>query len=145
MHWPTTLVSTLALATRLAQGGYTEEQVYPSPNATGSGGWYAAYQRAVAATATLNLTEKAFLVTGVEGPCVGNIPALPKIGFKGLCLQDGPLAIREVSYASVFPAGVSVAATWDQDLFYQRGVALGSEFRGKGANVALGYVFHALL
>lgn len=109
-------------------------------NATGSGGWHAAFLRASSAVAELNITEKAFLVTGVTGPCVGNIAAIPRIGFNGLCLQDGPLAIREVSYASVFPAGVSVAATWDRDLLYQRGVQMAAEFRGKGAHVALGYV-----
>jgi beta-glucosidase len=116
----------------------------PPANATGAGGWYAAFQKASASTAQLNLTEKAFLVTGVEGPCVGNIAAIPRIGFKGLCLQDGPLAIRVVSYASVFPAGVSAAATWDRDLIYQRGVEMAVEFKGKGANVALGYVIPKL-
>lgn len=79
------------------------------------------------------------MVTGVDGPCVGNIPAIPRLGFQGICLQDGPLAIRQVSYASVFPAGVSVAATWDAGLMYQRGMALGQEFVGKGANIMLGY------
>jgi beta-glucosidase len=55
-------------------------------------------------------------------------------------MQDGPLSIRAASYATVFPAGLSAAATWDRDLIYQRGVALGQEFKGKGANVILGYV-----
>lgn len=108
-------------------------------NATGTG-WEDAFAKASALTAQLNLTEKIFVVTGVQGPCVGNIPAIPRVGFKGLCLQDGPLAIRQASYASVFPAGLSAAATWDRELIYQRGVALGQEFRGKGANVILGYV-----
>lgn len=111
-------------------------------NATGSGDWHAAFLRASTAVAELNITEKAFLVTGVTGPCVGNIAAIPRIGFNGLCLQDGPLAIRDVSYASVFPAGVSVAATWDRHLLYQRGVEMAAEFKGKGANVALGYVLN---
>lgn len=106
-------------------------------NATGTG-WEDAFAKASALTAQLNLTEKIFMVTGVKGPCVGNIPAIPRVGFKGLCLQDGPLAIRQASYASVFPAGLSAAATWDRKLIYQRGVALGEEFRGKGANVILG-------
>lgn len=45
----------------------------------------------------------------------------------------------------MFPAGVSVAATWDRDLLYQRGVDMGAEFRGKGAHVALGYVPYLML
>ena len=79
------------------------------------------------------------MVTGVPGPCVGNIGPIPRLGFNGLCLQDGPLAIRQADYASVFPAGLSAAASWDVGLIHQRGLDLGSEFRGKGANVALGY------
>lgn len=77
------------------------------------------------------------MVTGTPGPCVGNIAAIPRLGFSGLCLQDGPLAIRTVDYASVFPAGVSVAATFDRSLMYDRGVQMGAEFRGKGAHIAL--------
>jgi hypothetical protein len=34
------------------------------------------------------------MVTGQAGPCVGNIVAIPRLNFSGLCLQDGPLAIR---------------------------------------------------
>ncbi len=78
------------------------------------------------------------MVTGYPGPCVGNILAVPRLGFPGLCLQDGPLAIRVADYASVFPAGVSAAASWDRTLMYERGLAMGQEFRGKGAHVMLG-------
>jgi hypothetical protein len=80
------------------------------------------------------------MVTGVPGPCVGNIAPIPRIDFGGLCLQDGPLAIRQADYASVFPAGLSATASWDLGLIYQRGMDLGSEFKGKGANIALGSV-----
>jgi hypothetical protein len=83
-------------------------------------------------------------VTGTPGPCVGNIVAIPRLGFPGLCLQDGPLAIRVADYASVFPAGVSTAASFDRELMYDRGVQMGAEFRAKGAHVALGYVFMPL-
>jgi beta-glucosidase len=80
------------------------------------------------------------MVTGVPGPCVGNTVSIPRLGYPGLCLQDGPLAIRVTDYASVFPAGVSAAASFDRELIYERGVAMGAEFRGKGAHVALGSV-----
>lgn len=78
------------------------------------------------------------MVTGVPGPCVGNTVAIDRLNFPGLCLQDGPLAIRVASYASVFSAGVSAAATWDKDIMYERGLAMGAEFRGKGAHIHLG-------
>jgi len=79
-------------------------------------------------------------VTGTAGPCVGNIGPIPRLNFSGLCLQDGPLAIRQADYASVFPAGISVAASWDRKLARQRGVDMGAEFKGKGAHIALGPV-----
>lgn len=44
---------------------------------------------------------------------------------------------RPADFASQFPAQVTVAATWDRDLFYGRAAALGAEFRGKGIHIAL--------
>lgn len=46
--------------------------------------------------------------------------------------------MRLADYVSAFPAGINVASTFDKDLMYARGFAMGSEFKGKGANVALG-------
>jgi len=111
--------------------------VLPSPNATGYGGWESALAKAQAFVAQLTLEEKADMVTGQPGPCTGNIVAIPRLGFQGLCLQDGPLSLRVADYASVFSAGVSVAATWDKAIMYERGKALGDEFKGKGAHIAL--------
>ncbi|KAH9217428.1 glycosyl hydrolase family 3 N terminal domain-containing protein [Leptodontidium sp. 2 PMI_412] len=122
--------------TILGQYGHSPA-VYPSPNATGVGGWEEALAKAKEFTAQLTPAEKADMVTGKPGPCVGNIVAIPRLGFGGLCLQDGPLAIRTVDYASVFPAGVTTAASFDRKLMYERGAAMGAEFRGKGAQVAL--------
>jgi beta-glucosidase-like glycosyl hydrolase len=39
---------------------------------------------------------------------------------------------------TAFPAGITTGATWDKDLMYARGQALGREFRGKGINIYLG-------
>ncbi|TDZ37458.1 putative beta-glucosidase G [Colletotrichum spinosum] len=113
------------------------EAVYPSPNITANGGWEEAVEKAKAFVAQLTLEEKADMVTGQPGPCVGNIVAIPRLGFQGLCLQDGPLSIRVADYASVFTAGVSAACTWDREIMYERGYAMGREFRAKGAHVAL--------
>ncbi len=69
-----------------------------------------------------------------------NIAPIPRVGFKGLCLQDGPLSLRWGSDVSVFPAGLTAAASWDRDLIHTRGKYLGEEFREKGAHVYLGPV-----
>ena len=48
------------------------------------------------------------------------------------------MGVSSTDHVTAFPAGITTGATWDKDLIYARGVALGQEFRGKGANVYLG-------
>ncbi|KAH6722754.1 hypothetical protein BKA61DRAFT_467660, partial [Leptodontidium sp. MPI-SDFR-AT-0119] len=72
------------------------------------------------------------------GGCNGNIASVPSIGFKGICLAGCPLGIRAVDLANSFPAGLTMAASWDKDLIYARNRAIGAEFREKGASVYLG-------
>jgi beta-glucosidase len=43
-------------------------------------------------------------------------------------------------YNSAFPAGGTVAASWDPQVWYDRGYAMGSEHDGKGVDVQLGPV-----
>ena len=103
--------------------------------------WDAAAERAKAFSSELQHEEKIILVTGnsttLQG-CVGNIAPIPRVGFPGLCYMDGPQAINRADGVSIFPSGVSAGATWDRDLLLQRGIALGEEFKAKGAHVMLG-------
>lgn len=122
---------------------------YPSTTAvhTPTADWTSGYAKAATALAQLNLTEKVGLVSGVGwslGPCVGNTYSADKIGYPSLCLQDGPLGVRYASNVSAFPAGIQAAATWDRELMYQRGLALGKEAKGMGVHVQLGPVAGAL-
>lgn len=114
--------------------------------ATGAGGWADAFGKASGLVSRLTLEEKSSMVTGSlalnigsYAGCIGKLGPVERVNFTGLCLQDGPLAIRLADLASVFPAGVNVASTWDRNLMRAQGVAMGKEFRGKGANVQLGY------
>ncbi|KAL3482163.1 glycosyl hydrolase family 3 N terminal domain-containing protein [Aspergillus californicus] len=102
--------------------------------------WRAATRKANAFITQLEISEKAALLTGnlSDQTCGGIINAIPRIDFPGLCLQDGPAGIRTADLASVFSAGVSIGATWDPELIYERGRAMGQEFRDKGAHVVLG-------
>lgn len=103
--------------------------------------WSAALAKATAALAKMSTQDKVNIVTGIgweKGACVGNIAAIPSVGFPGLCLQDSPLGVRFADLVSVFPSGLNTAATFNRNLINQRGVALGAEFKGKGVNVALG-------
>lgn len=73
---------------------------------------------------------------------VGNIPSVPG-KFSGINMQDAGNGFRTnkdeiVGTVTVWPSGLSLGATWDRKIVQQTGVALGQEFRGKGANVILG-------
>ena len=48
--------------------------------------------------------------------------------------------LTPLSFNSMFPAGVNVAATFDRGLAYTRGKLLGAEHRDKGVNTLLGPV-----
>jgi len=116
---------------------------YPSPWGEGLGDWEYAYLQAREFVAQLTLTEKVNLTTGVgweSDKCVGNTGSIPRLGFKALCLQDSPLGVRDTDFNSAFSAGVTVAATWDRSLFYQRGFDMGTEHKLKGTDVQLGPV-----
>jgi beta-glucosidase len=100
-------------------------------------GWKDGLEKARAFVAELTLQEKADMVTGQPGPCVGNIYPIPRLNFGGLCLQDGPASLRTADLVSAFPGGVTIASSWDKEMMYARSVAMGSEFRAKGAQIAL--------
>lgn len=119
-------------------------RVYPNPQggrSTADFDWEEAYEKARAFVSDLSLIEKVNLTSGVGGfgVCVGNTRDLPnRNNMWGLCLQDGPLGIRTTDYNTAFPAGISAAATFNRDLIYDRGKAIGGEFRDKGVDIALG-------
>ncbi|EFQ98009.1 beta-glucosidase 1 [Nannizzia gypsea CBS 118893] len=124
-----------------AEESWNSPPYYPSPWTQGEGVWEDAYQKAVAFVSQLTLAEKVNLTTGVgwmQESCVGQVGSIPRLGFRSLCLQDGPLGIRFGDYVTAFPAGINVAATWSKELAYLRGKAMGEEFRDKGADIILG-------
>ncbi|KAH7061423.1 beta-glucosidase [Macrophomina phaseolina] len=131
LYGPVYLLAALALGRMLAQEHFTTPDVFPSPSATGAGGWEDALDRAKEFVAQLNLTEKANIVTGtLRGSCAGNIVPIDQLNYTGLCMQDGPNAIRIADLAS---------------LFSQVGFALGEEFRDKGSHGLHGSVYPALM
>ncbi|ORX49994.1 hypothetical protein BCR36DRAFT_327415 [Piromyces finnis] len=103
--------------------------------------WSESEDLAKAFVEEMTLDEKINMVTGTGnsfGPCVGYIPPIERLGFKGVCLQDGPAGVRSAKHSTTFPSGLNVAATFDQNLMKDIGVALGEECRAKGVNVLLG-------
>ncbi|OCF41794.1 beta-glucosidase [Kwoniella heveanensis CBS 569] len=103
--------------------------------------WHKAHIKAAAYLSNWTIEEKVALTTGLgweQGRCLGNIGEIPTRNFSGLCAMDSPLGIRLTDFNSAFPAGINVASTFDKDLMYARGYAMGQEFKGKGAHIHLG-------
>ena len=55
-----------------------------------------------------------------------------------MCLADSALGVRNTDNNTAFPAGITTGATFNKDLMYSRGAAIGAEARGKGVNIQLG-------
>ncbi|KAI1485679.1 beta-glucosidase M [Biscogniauxia mediterranea] len=125
------------------------EPVYPSPAMTGSGAWADAYNKAAEFVKQLTVEEKVTLASGVQSStgttgtlngCSGNIAAIPRMNFSGLCLTDAGQGVRGADFVSGFPSGIHVGASWNRALARSRAESMGLEFRVKGANIALGPV-----
>ncbi|KAF7538564.1 hypothetical protein G7054_g2770 [Neopestalotiopsis clavispora] len=121
--------------------GYVAAPYYPAPYGGWDDDWADAYTKAADLVSQMTLAEKTNISSGTGffmGPCVGNTGSALRLGFPQLCLQDGPLGVRTTDNITAFPAGITTGATWNKQLMYERGVALGEEFKGKGANFYLG-------
>lgn len=114
---------------------------YPTPLGGTVDSWAESYRKASEMVSRMTLPEKVNVTTGtgwMMGLAVGNTGPAIHVGFPSLALQDGPLGIRNSDHATAFPAGITVGATWNKKLMYQRGKAHGKEARLKGVNVLLG-------
>ena len=92
----------------------------------------------------MTLDDKLAMVDGVgyaNGTTgyVGHIAANPALCIPGLNLEDGPQGVADgVPGVTQLPAPVALAAAWDPALAREYGAVVGSEERGKGADVNLG-------
>lgn len=72
--------------------------------------------------------------------CVGVSGGVHRLGFPGFCLQDAGNGVRNTDGVNSYASGVSIGASWNTSLAYQRARFMGAEFKKKGVNVALGPV-----
>ncbi|CAE6464710.1 unnamed protein product [Rhizoctonia solani] len=138
------LAASLALYFSLSAASQEERRkdnnkAWSGPLADGGNAWKDALAKAKQVVSQMTLEEKVNITTGVgvSSICAGNTGAVPRFNIPAMCLQDGPAGVRPADFASQFPAQVTVGATWDRELIYERAAALGAEFRGKGIHVAL--------
>lgn len=114
---------------------------YPTPRGGTAKEWGESYKKAADMVRQMTIVEKVNVTTGIGwmmGMCVGNTGPVPRLGLPSLCFQDGPLGIRFADNITAFPAGITVGATWNRALMFERGQAHGLEAKLKGVNVLLG-------
>ncbi|KAK2789927.1 hypothetical protein FQN53_000980 [Emmonsiellopsis sp. PD_33] len=88
---------------------------------------------------TLTLEEQVSLLAGAD---FWKTVPIPSRGIPAIKTSDGPNGARGAFFkngtpAALFPAGVSLAATWDLELMYEVGQHLAAETRARGADVLL--------
>lgn len=89
----------------------------------------------------MTVPERVNLTTGTgwgTGPCFGNTGSVPRLGIPSFCLQDGPQGVRSTDFATHFPSGLAAGSTFNKELMYLRGKAIGLEHRKKGVHIVLG-------
>ncbi|MDQ8201926.1 glycoside hydrolase family 3 C-terminal domain-containing protein [Pelagicoccus sp. SDUM812003] len=95
----------------------------------------------------LTLDEKVSLLHGSGMFYSGGVP---RLGISEMAYTDGPIGVREEierdswnpagrddDYATYFPSGTALAATWDPDLAERYGAAIGAETRARGKDMLL--------
>src|SRR5207245_6588324 len=89
----------------------------------------------------MTMQEKVTMLAGVNDWYT--VP-VERLGIPSLKMSDGPNGARGAGgltgggKTACFPAGISLASTWNTDLLERVGQALGQEAKAKGAQVLLG-------
>jgi len=89
--------------------------------------------------AALPVAQKVRLLTGADSWRTHGADAL---GLRPMIMSDGPAGVRGITMDERKPAGSlpcpsALGATWDSELVYELGTALGIEARSKGVDVLL--------
>jgi beta-glucosidase len=86
--------------------------------------------------ARLTLEEK---VTLLAGAAAFALAPIPRLGIPSLRVTDGPTGVlsNEGRPATIFPVGIAMAATWNPELAFEVGAAIGREAAALGVQVVL--------
>lgn len=88
----------------------------------------------------MTLEEKIQMLHGTDSVLAGAgaIEGNERLNIPSLMLTDGPAGARNTHYkATAMPAPISIASTFDPELAYQIGKAIGKEARSHGQDVLL--------
>ncbi|MBU6376558.1 MAG: hypothetical protein KGQ59_11220, partial [Bdellovibrionales bacterium] len=94
-------------------------------------------QKALQIVKKMTLDEKIVLTSGVE---IYKTTGVPRLGVPALDMTDGPsgVVLKKKVDTTAFPAGVTMAATFNPDLVGQAAAAMAREAKIEGHNILLG-------
>ena len=93
-------------------------------------------ERAAALVAQMTLEEKCDYVGGSKDGFY--IRPIERLGIPLIRMADGPQGVRNNTKSTLFACGVAAAASWNEDVVYEMGVALGQDSRARGVHILLG-------
>src|SRR5882672_9337776 len=82
----------------------------------------------------LTLEEKIALLGGMNDFFTQPIP---RVGIPSLKMSDGPMGVHDYGPTTAYPAGIALAASWDEDLAKRVGISMGKDARARGVNIIL--------
>ncbi len=91
-------------------------------------------ERVEAILSRMTLEEKVDLIGGIPDFFTHSFPAL---GISSLKMSDGPLGVHDYGPTTAYPAGIALAASWDEDLARRVGAMMGQDARARGVHVIL--------
>ena len=93
-------------------------------------------ERAAALVEQMTLEEKCAYIGGSKDGFY--IRPVERLGIPLIRMADGPQGVRNNTKSTLFACGVAAAASWNEDVVYEMGVALGQDSRARGVHILLG-------
>lgn len=83
----------------------------------------------------MTVDEKLAYIGGVDWMYTKNID---RLGIHRMKMSDGPQGLGTDGKSTAYPPNLTLAATWNEQLAYEYGKALGRDCKARGVNVLLG-------
>jgi beta-glucosidase len=75
---------------------------------------------------------------GLPNSTGASIAAIPSLGLPEIRTTDGPNGVRSDVPSTLYPAALLLAATWNPDLAWAKGIGVGQDARARGFHIWLG-------
>ena len=82
----------------------------------------------------MTLEEKVDYIGGYQG---FYIRPIERLGIPAIKMSDGPVGVRNYGPTTCYPAGIEMAATWNQNIVTKVGESFGRDARARGVHILL--------